>query len=215
MMNLAASHDSPRLSTSLFNDAFKYKHLAEPSVNADYKIHKPDTNTRTRQKLLLAHQYTYIGAPHIWAGDEMGMWGADMGDTRKPLIWKDYDFESEIVDPRGYNRTPDKVAFDDALFEYYRTLIQIRKTNKVLANGDIEFIVVDDENNTLAYSRFDDIEEIVTIFNNGNTKRTIQMPLKIDAEYVQVLGNHIIKQNGNILTIDLPGNSVAIMTSAL
>lgn len=211
MMNLAASHDSPRLSTSLFNNAFKYKHLAEPSINEDYKIHKPDTNTRTRQKLLLAHQYTYIGAPHIWAGDEMGMWGADMGDTRKPLIWKDYYFESETVDPRGYNRIPDKVVFDDALFEYYRTLIQIRKTNKVLANGDIEFIVVDDENNTLAYSRFDESNEVITVFNNSTTQKTIQLPLKFNTKYSQLLGNHSITQNRNSLTVNLPGSNVSIL----
>jgi glycosidase len=161
--------------------------------------------------LLLAHQYTYIGAPHIWAGDEMGMWGADMGDTRKPLIWKDYDFESETVDPRGYNRIPDKVTFDDSLFEYYRTLIQIRKTNKVLANGDIEFIVVDNENNTLAYSRFDESNEVITVFNNSTTQKTIQLPLKFNSKYSQLLEKYSITQNRNSLTVNLPASSVSIL----
>ncbi|MCB0855512.1 MAG: alpha-amylase, partial [Bacteroidetes bacterium] len=82
MMNVAASHDSPRLSTSLYNRENKYKFGTEPSGNPDYKLHKPDAQTWATQKLLLVQQFTYIGAPHIWAGDEMGMWGADMGDTR-------------------------------------------------------------------------------------------------------------------------------------
>jgi glycosidase len=134
-----------------------------------------------------------------------------MGDTRKPLIWKDYDFESETVDPRGYNRIPDKVAFDEALFEYYRTLIQIRKTNNVLANGDIEFIVVDNENNTLAYSRFDESNEVITVFNNSTTQTTIQLPLKFNTTYSQLLGNHSITQNRNSLTVKLPESSVSIL----
>ena len=76
--------------------------------------------------MLLTHQYTYIGSPHIWAGDEMGMWGADMSDTRKPLIWPDYDFEPEIVHPYNRERTVDEVKFDNELFEYYRKLIKMR-----------------------------------------------------------------------------------------
>ena len=104
MMNVAASHDSPRLSTSLFNKNNKYKYQVTPTKKVDYKIHKPDDEAYQTLKLLLAHQFTYVGAPHIWAGDEMGMWGAEMGDSRKPLIWPDFDFEPEMVHPLSRKR---------------------------------------------------------------------------------------------------------------
>jgi glycosidase len=211
MMNLAASHDSPRLSTSLYNDSLKYKYMTEPSSNENYKINKPDNTTRTRQKLLLAHQYTYIGAPHIWAGDEMGMWGADMGDTRKPLIWENYEFEPEVIHPLGHERSEDEVKFDRALFNYYKKLIDIRKRYDVLNNGKIEFVLIDDENATLAYSRFDESNEVITVFNNSTAPKTIQIPLKLDVKYAQILGNHSIIQNGNSLTINLPASSVSIL----
>ena len=127
LMNVAASHDSPRLATSLFNSEGKYKVGTEPFNNADYKIHRPDEKTRMTQKMLLVQQYTYLGAPHIWSGDEMGMWGADMGDTRKPLIWPDYEFEKETVHPLGHPKPNDEVRFDEDLFGFYKKLIAIRK----------------------------------------------------------------------------------------
>ena len=80
--------------TSLFNKNL-YKVHTNPDENNPYKIHKPDAETFNTMRLLLAQQFTYIGAPHIWAGDEMGMWGSDDPHTRKPLMWPDYDFEPE------------------------------------------------------------------------------------------------------------------------
>ena len=99
-MNLGGSHDAPRMLTSLFNKN-KYKFHANPFEGNDYKIHKPDAATYQTLKLLLAQQFTYIGSPHIWAGDEMGMWGGDDPNCRKPLIWPDYEFEPERAHPEG------------------------------------------------------------------------------------------------------------------
>ena len=45
--------------------------------------------------LLLIHQFTFIGAPQIWNGEESGMWGADDPDCRKPLVWDDITYEDE------------------------------------------------------------------------------------------------------------------------
>ena len=94
MMNVASTHDSPRLSTSFYNKTMdKYK--AKPSDNPDYKINKPDQLTRKEQILLLIHQFTFIGAPQIWNGEEVGMWGADDPDCRKPMVWDDITYEDE------------------------------------------------------------------------------------------------------------------------
>ena len=53
------------------------------------------SRTIQEQKLLLIHQFTFIGAPQIWNGEEVGMWGADDPDCRKPLIWDDLVYEDE------------------------------------------------------------------------------------------------------------------------
>lgn len=187
MMNLAASHDAPRIATSLYNNENKYKYMAEPGSNPDYKINKPDNNTTIIQKLLLAHQFTYIGAPHIWAGDEMGMWGADMGDTRKPLIWNDYDFEPEKVHPLGKERKPDEVKFNDELFAYYKKLCKIRKENSVLSHGEIDYLIVDDEKKILTYSRFDNSDEVIAVFSMNDEEQTIEIPIKTKNNYYDML----------------------------
>src|SRR5690606_26087087 len=134
MMNLVSGHDSPRVLTSLYNKN-NYKYNANPEADKNYKINKPDAKTFEILRMLLVQQFTYIGAPHIWAGDEMGMWGSDDPSNRKPLIWPDIEFESEMAHPLHIIRPVDKVEFDTDLFNFYKQLIQIRNDHTVLSHG--------------------------------------------------------------------------------
>jgi glycosidase len=212
MMNVAASHDSPRLSTSLFNRQNRYKYRVSPTPDMDYKIHKPDEEAYQTQRLLLVHQYTYIGAPHIWAGDEMGMWGADMGDARKPVIWPDYDFEPEVVHPFEKIRPEDEVKFNYSLFRQYQKLIKIRNENPVLVNGNIEYVLIDDENELLAYSRFDEKDEVLAVFNTGRKKQSIRLPVRTNKKYRDVLSDQQVIMNADHTTeMNLPARCVAIL----
>jgi len=194
MMNVAASHDTPRLPTSLFNDN-KYKFQAKPADNPTYKIHKPDTTTIQTQKLLLIHQFTWIGAPHIWAGDEMGMWGADDPDTRKPLLWPDLQFEPEKNHPLNLPRPTDQPKFDRALFRFYRQLTHLRKKYPVLSYGETEFILQDDSCRTLGYSRFNGRQEIIAVFNTGSETQSVTLPVKFITQYHAILQNAPITES--------------------
>jgi glycosidase len=168
MMNVAATHDSPRLLTC-FENPGKYKYNAKPGDDPNYVTGKPKPETYQRVKLYLIHQFTSLGAPQIWNGDEMGMWGSDDPDCRKPLWWKDLTFAPETR--RNFQPGPsdkDSVAFNQALFEFYQKLIKIRKENTVLSQGNIEFINYD--NNSLAYKRFNEKDVIMVAFNMGNSE---------------------------------------------
>jgi cyclomaltodextrinase / maltogenic alpha-amylase / neopullulanase len=153
MMNVPSTHDTPRLSTSLFNKTMD-KYQAKPSDNPDYKINKPDERTRQEQIILLIHQFTFIGAPQIWNGEEVGMWGADDPDCRKPLVWDDLSYEDEraAFDP-AKSRPDDVVKPDTALKSFYIRLCRMRKANPALVYGDLNFTVADDKNMILAYER--------------------------------------------------------------
>jgi len=94
MMNTAATHDSPRLLSSFENKGL-YKVWAKPNDDSTYITGKPSAETYNRVKLYLMHQFTIPGSPQIWNGDEMGMWGADDPDCRKPLWWSDMTFADE------------------------------------------------------------------------------------------------------------------------
>ncbi len=191
MMNLVASHDAPRISTDLYNKN-PYKFKAKPYDDINYKIDKPDAMTRAIQEMLLIHQFTYIGAPHIWYGDEIGMWGADDPDCRKPMIWNDIKYEDETHHPFNNSRKKDRVEQDKTLLEFYKKLISIRKNNPALIYGDITFPVVDDKNEILAYTRSYDGNEIIVIFNKSNKKQTISVPAKKDISYENALESTII-----------------------
>jgi glycosidase len=186
MMNVVASHDSPRLSTSLFNKEMdKYK--AKPSDNPDYKINKPDKKTLREQKLLLVHQFTFVGAPHIWNGDEVGMWGADDPDCRKPIVWDDLKYEDERAnyDP-GKKRPVDIVKPDKELFSYYQKLTKLRRENSVLSTGDLNFTVADDQKMVLSYSRSNENEEIVVVFNRSDNEQSVFISVQKNGSYKEL-----------------------------
>ncbi|MEZ4921128.1 MAG: glycoside hydrolase family 13 protein [Saprospiraceae bacterium] len=212
MMNLTSSHDAPRTLTSLFNKG-RYKYNTNPAPDAPYKIDKPDAETYQTLRMLLVHQFSYVGAPHIWAGDEMGMWGSDDPNTRKPLIWPDYQFEDETTHPLGWERPRNEVAFDQALFSFYKKLIDLRTANPVLMHGDLEFIRVDDATQTLAYSRFDGNSEVLAVFNTSKQAQTFSLPVKTESSYQDVLGNALNNQENKTVQITLPARSSALLVS--
>jgi cyclomaltodextrinase len=199
MMNVSSTHDSPRLSTSLYNKTMD-KYNAKPSDNPDYKINKPDEVTRREQILLLIHQFTFIGAPQIWNGEESGMWGADDPDCRKPLIWDDltYDDERAAFDP-SKTRPVDVVRQDTGLLMFYRKLCRMRKENPVLVYGDLSFSLADDQKMILVYSRKLDKEEIIVVCNRSADRQTVNVPVLNGGRYFDILnaGSGSFNSNGN------------------
>jgi len=205
MMNVTSTHDSPRLSTSLYNKTMdKYK--AKPSETPDYKINKPDMLTRKEQILILIHQFTYLGAPQIWNGEELGMWGADDPDCRKPLIWDDLVYEDERADyDPAKTRPVDVVKPDTALRSFYKKLCKMRKENPVLVYGDLSFIVADDKKMTLAYKRRLGSHEIIAIFNRSADPQAIRINTEFNGYYEDILSsdNGSYKSIKNLIEINL------------
>lgn len=174
MMNTASTHDSPRLLSS-FGNPGKYKYRAKPNDDPAYNTAKPSAETYQRLKLYLLFQFTIPGNPHIWNGEEMGMWGADDPDCRKPLWWPDLCFEPERisnVQPQiaGY----DSVGFDQEMHDYYKQLIRLRKTAKPLATTDISFILA--EGKKMVYIRGAQNEKVLVAFNLSDEIMTYAIP---------------------------------------
>jgi len=210
MMNLTASHDAPRVSTSLYNKN-QYKVKDKPYDDINYKLDKPDDKTRAIQQMVLIFQFTYIGAPHIWYGDEIGMWGGDDPDPRKPMVWTDIQYDDETHHPFDKKRKTDKVSQDSELLNYYKALIQIRKENPALIYGEITFSLVDDNNRTLAFNRTFESKEIVISFNKSDKKQMLQIPVSKDGNYRNALEpNQIIRSEKGILKIELDANKASI-----
>ncbi|TFF40672.1 glycoside hydrolase family 13 protein [Mucilaginibacter psychrotolerans] len=188
MMNVSSTHDTPRLLTDFYN-ANKYKFQANPRENPYYRTGKPDEETYKRLRLYLVHLFTSIGAPQIWNGEEMGMWGADDPDPRKPLWWADYQFADETRNNlQPGDKQYDQVGFNQQQFDWYKKLIAIRKDNQVLVNGKIEFIVA--EGHTLVYRRYDELNEVLVFFNLE--EGAINFPLREGTVYKTLLNDSAI-----------------------
>ncbi len=176
MMNLASSHDSPRLLSAFFN-VNKYKFHCKPQEDRHYRTDQPGAFTYHRVKLFLLHQFTFVGAPHIWNGDEMGMLGADDPDNRKPLVWPDIEFDEETQSAYSDYEYRLKPAFNHDIFNYYKTLIHLRKSDLTFVYGDFQFLDISADDKVLAYTRSFKQTTYAILFNNNETANKATLPL--------------------------------------
>ncbi|HQJ96151.1 MAG TPA: alpha-amylase family glycosyl hydrolase, partial [Candidatus Cloacimonas sp.] len=132
MMNLLGSHDTPRI----------------------FEISKGDVK---RLKLAIAFQMCFIGAPHIYYGDEIAMEGGKDPDNRRPFNW-------------NWENNP--VAGD--LRNFYKELISIRKAHPTLCEGHFAFIPAPDK--IIAFQRELKGEKILVFLNTEAESIAIDIP---------------------------------------
>ncbi len=185
MMNLLGSHDTERLASLIVNPDNLYDHKGNPGQNPDFDVRKPNEEERKKQMLAVAIQFTFPGAPHIYYGDEAGMWGGDDPDCRKPMLWKEYQYDDEKSHPLGKYRKPDKVFFDDSLFNWYKKLARLRTENKVLSLGTIDILNAE-EKNILIYQRQYGNKKVLIIANINSYD--VKIDLK-DKDYLKTKNN--------------------------
>ena len=191
MMNVSSSHDAPRLLTD-FNNSNKYKYLPDSLSRVNYNAGKPSDESYNRLRLYLVHLFTTVGSPNIFNGEEMGMWGADDPNNRKPLWWKELNFEPEVrMNPTLNHTETDAVGFNQNQYNWYKKLIKIRKDNPVLSSGNINFLKT--EGKLLVYKRWNNQQEILVLFNLDKATEMFSLPDK--SVYTDLLTNQTIKGN--------------------
>ncbi len=108
---------------------------------------------------------TYVGAPMIWYGDEVGMWGADDPTDRKAMLWKDLE---PYQDPAE--------SVDGALLAHYRKLIAIRNSTEALQIGEYKTLVADDDHEVLAFERTANGKRVIVVINNSDRIQQVRIP---------------------------------------
>jgi len=210
LMNLLGSHDTERLSSLIVNPDHWYDHNANPQQRKSFDVRKPNKIERLKQKLMVAIQMTMPGAPMIYYGDEAGMWGGDDPDCRKPMVWKDIEYEDETTHPFNIERPRDKVEFDSDLFAWYQKLISIRTNNVVLAKGDLTFLQMDNEENTLVYNRNLGEDSILVLVNNNNFDKKITFT-STKENLCELVTKTKYQNDEKKLSITLPSFGIAIL----
>jgi len=182
--NLNGSHDTDRLYSRIVNDVVGRNLEEGKQLEKGYNGIRPDLASNNHPnttidwrnspikpkdilKLISIFQMTYIGAPMLFYGDEVGMWGATDPYCRKPMLWKEFLYDNE-KNPSHINQNEVyEQKVDSDLFEWYKKLIRIRLENKTLVYGKFREIFADNERDVIAYERVIEDQLIIVVINNS------------------------------------------------
>lgn len=99
-------------------------------------------------------QMTWPGAPTLYYGDEAGVCGFTDPDNRRTYPWG---------------------REDQQMLAFHKAAIAMHKKYPVLTGGSLKFLYED--YNILSYGRFSRRQQIVVVFNNNDSERTISLPV--------------------------------------
>jgi alpha-glucosidase len=87
------------------------------------------------------------------------------------------------------------------MYEYYKSMIQLRKSSEAFIYGNFEFENFDDDKNILGYRRTFNDESFLILFNNNDQQNTVQVPLDISGFSIVFSYLADADQKGKILTL--------------
>jgi cyclomaltodextrinase len=201
MFNILDSHDTARFITQAGGDWY-------------------------RQRPAAIFQMTYVGAPVVYYGDELGMEGAADPDSRRAMTWdlvpgnktKDPGSPTGALDSASNGQQVSAAGRADQLFSLYQKLIETRKQVPALRRGDFSVLATHNENDTLVYRRAikGEQQDAIVALNNNVVGRDIHVPLKDVApdgtKYTDALtGSSYTVANGAIDLSNVDGNFGAVL----
>ena len=107
-------------------------------------------DNKKKQHLAAAFQLLLPGMPMVYYGDEYAMPGANDPDCRRGMYW-----DEEYQDKEMYN--------------WYKKLMQIRKTHACTVEGELIETITNDEEDTIVLIRKSGEETLAMIFNCGSS----------------------------------------------
>ncbi|MFW5709204.1 MAG: alpha-amylase family glycosyl hydrolase, partial [Chloroflexota bacterium] len=172
------------LSTSEFDDRLQalLRDTPPPAVHSQMNLldsHDTDRlltacgRNRARYLQAFAFLFAYPGAPTIFYGSETGIEGSFSEDSRRPMPWD---------------------SLDEELLTFFKHIIQVRKNDVTLRRGQVETILIDDENRVFGLRRYDAARSIVALFNASDTPVQVEVELpenEADGTWTDLLDIHV------------------------
>ena len=109
-------------------------------------------DNKKKQHLAAAFQLLLPGMPMVYYGDEYAMPGANDPDCRRGMYW-----DEEYQDKEMYN--------------WYKKLMQVRKTHACIVEGEMIETIANDDEDTIVMIRKNGEETIAMFFNCGNSAK--------------------------------------------
>ncbi|MBE6699568.1 MAG: glycoside hydrolase family 13 protein, partial [Ruminococcaceae bacterium] len=153
LMNLLGTHDTARILT-LLGDEGKGECLPNDTLAHLTLTKEERENARTLLKLASVLQFTVIGVPSVYYGDEAGVEGYGDPFCRRPFPWGREDAD---------------------LLSHYRALGKLRGEHQALASGEFRFLAHDAT--SFVFERIGKNERILVLANMGE-ERGFHIPAK-------------------------------------
>lgn len=166
LMNIVGTHDTPRILTTLVGDHFDDKKDRAFAKLTDEQREKGISLL----KLTSLIQYTMVGCPCLYYGDEAGMEGYEDPLNRGTYPWGNENLE---------------------LLEWYKYLGELRSKSDVLKKGDIKFLYA--EGDILAYRRSYENEHLDIYINRSEQNQ--EVPMKGEIVTLEKYSYKIIKSS--------------------
>lgn len=214
LQNLLDSHDTARLASLTVNPGLEYDRNGHPRDG--FVVRKPNADEWQLQKLVSLFQFTWRGAPMIYYGTESGMWGADDPDDRKPMVWKDLEYETESRHPFGDERQADDNNFNERVYSWYSNLAELRNRYPVLQHGSTDFIYRDENSKTVAFIREMEGEDniFIVVLNRSGKPADVTIETATGGNsWTNMLSGDSYQKNGEQLRIKVPAVSGIILHS--
>ncbi len=171
--SMAGNVGGPRLLTALAN-ANVLDDEATPASWPGYDASQPGPDAAHAVGMYRLLQATLPGAPHVLAGDEVGVWGARSPDDRRPMRWDDLDYAPEAADS---TRPPVPVVADGALRALTSRALGLRRSHTDLfVRGTLAWAPIGD---LLRFTRQTERERAVVVVNLGTTPERVAVDLPL------------------------------------
>jgi len=170
MLNLIDSHDT--------NRALYVLTLLGDSTGPDGR----SIEAKKRLKLAALIQFTWLGAPMVYYGDEAAINAPSLANggngpeddpyNRAPFPWPDEAGSVNVYGPA-----------DGEMIYHYAVIASLRKAHPALRTGSIETLLAGDitpsstDNNTYAFARVLGNDKAVVVLNNGAAGNSASIPV--------------------------------------
>ncbi len=170
LMNLLGSHDTPRILTECGGD-------------------------RQLAKLAAIIQFTWVGTPSVYYGDELGMEGERDPDNRRGMEWGLANSQNDML-------------------SLYRKLISLRRSHKVLQSGDPVLLRASDRDGVAAYARVLGEDAAVVAINRSAMPKAVAISLSglsEHSDFVNALDGAPAPVSRHMVSLTIPARGAAIL----
>lgn len=155
-----------------------YKSALKLIGSHDVKRIMTELGSVEKVKMAATLQLLFLGAVHIYYGDEVGLEGGSDPENRSTYPWENYCHLGICYDLKDNNPRNKK-----ELLEHYKKLLKIRKEEDAIRKGSVEYIKI--SNNIIGYKRMLGEQEIMVIVNRADNEEVFT--LEVTGEVYQSL----------------------------